>query len=214
MTIKNKKLVVFDLDGTLNKTELYAVPAHKKALADFGIYDKTDEQIVANFGARMQDCIHLLLGECDENTVSEFLKKYSQYEMECIKECAGEFDGVTDLLNRLKEDGYTLAVCSNASERYIKMVLNALKLIDKIDFIQPLLPDMKKSDTLRLLLEKVNPNKAVMVGDRIYDKEAAFANNIPFIGCMYGFNADEVADADIAVSIPSKIYEAVIKLIG
>lgn len=214
MTMKNKKIVVFDLDGTLNKTELYAVPAHKKALADFGIYDKTDEQIIANFGARMQDCIHLLLGECDKETVSSFIKKYSQYEMECINECAGEFDGVTDLLNRLKEDGYILAICSNASERYIKMVLNALNLSNKIDFIQPLLPNMKKSDTLRLLLEKVNPNKAIMVGDRIYDKEAAYANNIPFIGCKYGFNADEVADADVAVNSPSEIYDAVIKLFG
>lgn len=214
MTIKREKLVVFDLDGTLNQTELYAVPAHKKALADYGIFDKTDEQIVSTFGARIQDCIHELIGECDTQRIDDFIKTYTKYESECIKESAGEYKGISQMLDKLKQNGYSTAVCSNASERYIRMVLEALNIIDKIDYIQPLLPDLTKNDTLKLLLDRVSPEKAVMVGDRIFDKEAANANDLPFIGCMYGFKSSEVQDATIPVASATEIYDAVEKLIG
>lgn len=121
----------------------------------------------------------------------------------------GSFEGTEKMLKKLKADGYLTAVCSNASERYIRMVLNNLKLIDLIDFIQPLLPNMTKNDTLGILLNEVKPDSAVMVGDRVYDKEAAYANGLKFIGCMYGFNSDEVKDADVAVTCASEINEAV-----
>lgn len=209
-----KKLVVFDLDGTLNRTELYAVPAHKMTLAEYNIFDKTDEMIISTFGARAQDCINQLIGECTEEQGNDYFKKYSLHEQQCIQDCAGEFNGITPMLLKLRELGYHTAVCSNASERYIRMVLNALNLIDKIDFIQPLMPNMTKDDTLNILLTKQQPYKAVMVGDRIYDKNAARANSIPFIGCLYGFNSDEVSDADIAVKSPCEIVDAVEKLIG
>lgn len=207
--MNNNNLVVFDLDGTLNRTELYAVPAHKKAMADIGIFDKTDELIISTFGARADDSIPLLIDTDDKAICSEYLKRTSQYEREFITEFAGSYDGVTEMLSNLKADGYKTAVCSNASERYITMVLKALDIFEYIDYIQPLLPEMTKNDTLGLLLKKVNPAKAIMVGDRIYDKLAAKHNKIPFIGCMYGFNNSEVADADQPVTCVIDIVKAV-----
>lgn len=207
--MNNNKLVIFDLDGTLNRTELYAVPAHKKALADYGIFNITDEFIISTFGARGMDTAPLLIGSTDESTCKEYLQKASMYERELIADYAGEYEGVTDLLTKLKNKGYQTAVCSNASERYIRMVLDTLKLTHLIDFIQPLLPDLSKNDTLELLLKKIQPEKAIMVGDRIYDKLAAIHNEIPFIGCLYGFNQSEVADADYPVTCVSDIYNSI-----
>lgn len=214
MNAANNKLVIFDLDGTLNRTELYAVPAHKKAMADYGVFDKTDEMIIKTFGAAALDSVELFIGKCDLETKREYLNKTSQYEAELIQTNAGEYVGSSALLDRLKAAGYQTAICSNSSVRYITMVLKALGLFEKIDFIQPLLPDMTKSDTLKILLEKVKPEKAVMVGDRIFDKLAARHNDIPFIGCLYGFEQSEVADADHPVTCTSDIYVAVQELIG
>ena len=42
-----KKLAVFDLDGTLNRTDLYSVPAHLKALGERGINNVTPETIIS-----------------------------------------------------------------------------------------------------------------------------------------------------------------------
>lgn len=212
--MQEKKLVIFDLDGTLNRTELYAVPAHKKALADLNIYDKTDDFIISLFGARGIDAAALLINNDDEQKCLEYLKKVSEYEIDFITKFSAEYEGTTQMLQKLNKDGYYTAICSNSSKRYITMVLKQLNIFDMIDYIQPLLPNMTKNDTLGLLLENEKPSKAVMVGDRVYDKNAANANNIPFIGCMYGFNNEEICDADIAVKTASEINEAVKKLIG
>ena len=118
------------------------------------------------------------------------------------------------MLSQLKADGYDTAICSNSSERYIRMVLEALSISQWIDYIQPLIPDLTKEDTLRLLLEREKPPAAVMVGDRFYDKDAAQANGLPFIGCLYGFCPDEVRDGDAAVESPLDINDAVRRLIG
>ena len=52
-----------------------------------------------------------------------------------------------------------------------------------------------------------------MVGDRIFDIQAARANGIPFIGCEYGYAPEEIQDADVVVREAAEIYGAVETLI-
>lgn len=211
---RKSKLVVFDLDGTLNRTELYAVPAHRKALLELGFADKTDDEIISTFGARAQEAVVFLTGNSDPDFAKQYFRQEGLYENDFIKEHAAAYDGVPQMLEQLKQNHYQTAICSNSSERYIRMVLTRLDILRYIDHIQPLQPDMHKGDTLRLLINRVQPESAVMVGDRFYDKDAARDNGIPFIGCSYGFRPDEVSDADIPVKSALDINAAVKKLIG
>lgn len=213
-TKKNKKLVVFDLDGTLNRTELYAVPAHHALLREMGLPDRSDKDIISCFGARAQDCIVRLTGRTDPEFLAEYARRAGKKEQEMIRERADCYKGVRELLFRLRQDGYETAVCSNSYERYIHMVLKALQLEEWIDHIQPLVPELTKNDTLGILLLKTAPAAAVMAGDRIFDFDAARANRVPFIGCLYGFNPQEVEEADEAVHSAAEIYGAVKRLIG
>ena len=207
-----KKLVVFDLDGTLNKTELYAVPAHQKALHELGVTNISDADIIATFGARAEDSYHLLVGTTDPDILCVYMQKVSQYEREMIKTNAGSYDGVPQMLAGLKKRGFFTAVCSNSSERYIRMVLSNLGILKYIDDIQPLIPGLKKEDTLRLLLERMKPDRAVMIGDRSYDQSAALKNGLPFIGCLYGFRPEEMCHADAVIKDASEIPDAVERL--
>lgn len=208
------KLVVFDLDGTLNQTDLYAVPAHKKAMAEYGITNISDDFIKHYFGARATDSVRKFMPDADQETVHRYLKKCSEYENALMKENCAYFPGALESLKKLKQTGYSTAVCSNASARYINLVLNSIKLDSYIDHIQPLLSDMTKIDTLKILLDTQKPQKAVMVGDRNFDMEAARESKIPFIGCLYGFAPNEVQDADITISSADQIFNAVEELIG
>ena len=117
-------------------------------------------------------------------------------------------------MERLKKAGYLTAVCSNASERYIRLVTQTIGVLDLVDEIQPLLPGLIKADTLRLLLERTSPDRAVMIGDRVYDKEAARENSLPFIGCACGYNAPEISVADRVANHASELFELVQELIG
>lgn len=208
-----KKLVVFDLDGTLNKTELYSVPAHQKALRELCIY-RDEETIISTFGERAVDAAKILLDSDDPYLIRWYFRRVEQYENDFIKQYAGEYEGVTPMLRTLKEKGYVTAVCSNAPESYIRMVLNRLDYMTLIDVIRPLEAGLTKDDTLGLLLEQEKPHAAVMVGDRVFDENAARANGIPFIGCAYGFQPHEVANARYRVSCPAEIVAAVAEAIG
>lgn len=209
-----KKLVVFDLDGTLNQTSLYAVPAHKKAMEEFGVTGVTDEMVMKNFGARPVDYVKFYLPDADEQTQKAYLETAGRYENELIQSYHGEFEGTSRMLQKLKADGYKTAICSNSSVRYITMVLDILQLSQYIDYIQPLIPGKIKDDTLQNLLREQQPDKAVMVGDRIYDWNAAKANRIPFIGCGYGYNPAELAGCDFFAETALCVYDGVKKLIG
>lgn len=209
-----KKLVVFDLDGTLNRTDLYAVDALKNALADFHITGFSDEDIISHFGAAPGDYVKVYLPDADEETRKSFLRAAAQHESILCKEHHGEFEGITPTLQKLKAEGYLTAVCSNSSNRYISMMLNLLDLMQYIDYIQPISPTLLKDDSLRTLLETVSPDAAVMVGDRIFDLNAARANSIPFIGCAYGYNPEELQKSDFLAESGYALYDGVKKLIG
>lgn len=208
-----KKLTVFDLDGTLNRTDLYSVPAHLKALAERGIHNITPEQIVSTFGERASDYVQKLVGNVTDEEARSYLDAVAKYELEFIYNKGKPYDGVLDSLKKLKENGYYTAICSNSSRRYITMVLDALGLMPYIDFIQDLQPNMTKVQTLALLLDKEKPDKAVMVGDRVFDVEAGHKNNLKVIGCTYGFNPGELKDADVKIESAGDIYTAVVQLI-
>ncbi len=207
------KLVVFDLDGTLNQTEIYAVKALEKALEHFNVRDVPYEKLIGTFGGRIDDYIHDFVTDPTSEDLEMFIKLLDSYEEEFIKEFHAEYDGVTKLLTDLRAKGYKTAICSNAYLNYIEMVLDVLNLNHLIDYIQPLEVDMNKVTTLRKLINYVAPEKVVMVGDRHFDKQAARENNIPFIGCLYGFNKDEIIDADRVVSAPCEILAAVDELL-
>ena len=209
-----KKLVVFDLDGTLNQTRLYGVQAIRHALADLGVTHLTDEEICAQIGARPADYVKIYLPNGDEALHRKFLELESKYENELLPTCGKAFDGARGSMERLKKADYLTAVCSNASERYIRLVTQTIGVLDLVDEIQPLLPGLIKADTLRLLLERTSPDRAVMIGDRVYDKEAARENSLPFIGCAYGYNAPEISDADRVANHASELFELVQELIG
>lgn len=211
-----KKLVVFDLDGTLNQTNLYAVDAHKNALAEYGVTDKSDDFIAAQFGARPDDYIIEYFSGSDYEITEDFMRVYNKkatdWENTLIQKNGKPFDGVEASIQKLIADGYEIAVCSNSSVRYITLVLDTLKLREYINYIQPLLPNMIKDQTLAILLKEQSPDFAVMVGDRVFDMNAARANKIPFIGCKYGYSPQEMDGADIEVYSGEELYDAVKKL--
>lgn len=193
------KLAVFDLDGTLNKTELHSVPAQTQVLAEFGAPPATPEKIKSTFGATYKEYTQRLLPGFSDEVRWQYLKRVVEVENEFLLKYGQTYEGVVQMLDELHKKNIKTAVCSNASLRYIECVLNALKIADKIDYIQPLMENCTKKETLKVLLGQVEPLQAVMVGDTGFDMEAAQANNIPFIGCLYGYRPQEIKSCEYTV---------------
>ncbi len=204
--------MVFDLDGTLNRTECYAVPAILDALKDYGITSFTEEDIKKTFGAKDEDTIKLFFGSKAEEVNDMFWSKVDEYSKSKYQDCYKTYYGVLEVLIRLRNEGYLTAICSNSELDYIHFVTKKLGIYEYIDYFQPLVKGKTKKGTLKLLLQKVKPQMAVMVGDRYFDMEAARYNQIPFVGCRYGFGKEgELSGADEIIDEPIELLEVLRK---
>lgn len=200
------KLIVFDLDGTLNQTENYAVPAMLSALKDFGVECFNKEDIIDTIGAKDEDTIVRFFGAEAEKYETIFWKRVNEYVVGEYIDRYSPYDGTERLLKCLKASGYTLAVCSNADMAYITKTLKLLGIDMYFDAFQAVIPGKTKADSLKALLERVEPQKAYMVGDRYFDMEAAKANHIPFAGCLYGYGgAEELEGSDALLEKPEDL---------
>lgn len=209
MCSSKKLLAVFDVDGTLNRTEKYAVRAHMEGMKQFGAPEDiiNADTVLSIFGMRADDYVKILLPNCDQQTGQEYLRYVEKLEIEYMNKYGCCYDGIEQMLDALHEMGWTTAVCSNAPLKHINHVLNAIGIADKIDVVQHLKRGMDKTGTLAMLLEKEQPELAVMIGDRIYDIQAAKSNGIASIGCLYGFAPQEAEKADYTVTQPIEIIE-------
>ena len=185
--------------------------AFREVLKNYTTKTFTDDEIFSTIGMTWVDYTNIFLPGADTQTLESFKADFAESENHFMDIYAKPYDGVPELLKALKSKGYLTAVCSNSSARYITRVLKTLGLFELIDEIAPLQPGMTKRETLGILLEKVKPCRAVMVGDRIYDMQAAEHNGIGFVGCRYGYGKNEL---DHCENLAEKADELLKKIEG
>lgn len=94
------------------------------------------------------------------------------------------YDGVVEMLNKLKEDGYTLCICSNGSSEYVENILHTFGLTDKFSIIKSRIDGLSKSQLIKQILDETLSTSAVVVGDRLIDFEAANDTGCLSIGAL------------------------------
>lgn len=202
------KFLIFDVDGTLNQTELYAVESYQKALLKRKIV-VDNARIISCIGMNPKQIFRELVGSTNEDKYKEWEKEIKVNESNLLLKKAKPFEGIKETLNTLKMDGYRLAICSNAYRKNIEIVLEVLGLSDFFETIASLEMGNNKTKSLRNLLEKLKPEMACMIGDRKFDLDAARSNGIWFIGCEYGYAPTEILNANYVVQNPKDIIKAV-----
>lgn len=207
-----QKYVIFDVDGTLNQTKLYAVSVYQQALKKRNI-QKCEEEIIACIGMCPQDIVRELLGEVSEEETKIWRKEIKEAEYNLVKINAKAFPGIRETITELRKRGFKTAICSNAYPNHIKAVLKAIGLEKHFDIIASLEMGNSKAEVLQGLLQSVTCDWACLVGDRKFDIQAARENQIPIIGCLYGYAPEEIRDADCVVQQPVEIIQMVEKLL-
>ncbi len=205
-------LIIFDLDGTLFNSETSVLPAVQEALKNIGLPASKVDFILSLMGEETRNfCTKLLssYGKEGMEKYDDFLKALWVSEAKHIKINGELYDGIRDILEKLSVQGHILTICSNATTEYIDYVLETQGIGKYFDLIKSAESMTDKGAGVKELMESVEHSKAVMVGDRTHDLEAARVNSIPFIGVLYGYGREEIRDAEYAVKYPVDIAEII-----
>lgn len=126
--------VIFDMDGVL----VDSARAHFKSwrlLAEECGTTVTDEQFSATFGRHNGDIIPFLFGAVSGARLSELADRKETIYRDLIRAAPPLVEGAAGLLDGLHASGVRLAVGSSGPPANIRLVLEALGAIDKIDVI-------------------------------------------------------------------------------
>ena len=208
MAIKN--LAIFDIDGTLHKTEVMSLASFRVVCAEYALPVPDMQTLYQTYGANEQTLMDLLGAPQDEAYRKRFYARIDEEESRQMRLVGQCYEGVLESLRKLRDADVTLALCSMCSSRYLETFCDHFGLRDEIAFWRTEAWGSDKRLVLADLLQEAKPERAVMVGDRAYDLLAAEYNGLAFIGCTYGYAPHEIARADCLISSGAELAQAVL----
>jgi phosphoglycolate phosphatase len=211
-------IAIFDLDGTLFRTETISVPAVQEAFTAHDLTPPAVEEICAMFGRRSGAYREFLRGRCPDELAEQVEKHALQRELELAAEGGELYPNVREALHSLRSDLRYLAICSNGPRRYVETVLAACGIANRFDAVRFRKPDdQSKPQMMRELLASLGlkaPVCGVVTGDRHDDVEAAHANHLRAIGAAYGYGGPgELDGADLILDRPDDLARAVLRML-
>lgn len=199
-----KKLAVFDLDGTLHHTEKALAPAIARAVSDVtGGPEPPFERINALYGEPLEEFCRVLTGSADRDTFRLFMERVRHHQSCTIPQSGELYPGVEAMLRTLQEEGFELAMLSNAHNDYMEEVTGSLGIRGFFAAFRGRGEEASKTPRLRELAE--GRDFTVMVGDRYHDIQAALELGVPAIACKYGYGSDEEHEGGLPAFSPGEI---------
>lgn len=189
--MNTKKGIIFDLDGTLWDTTSQITKAWQKVIDDYKIEKTlTLNEVKSCMGLPMDEIFKRILPKTPDELLNEIQNECQNYENEYLSNNAGIiYPNVEETLKQLKELGYHLYIVSNSQDGYVQAFLNSTNfksLFDDYEMFGRTL--LSKDENISLILKRNNIDKAVYVGDTLWDYKSATKAEIPFIFASYGFD--------------------------
>jgi HAD superfamily hydrolase (TIGR01509 family) len=201
--------VIFDVDGTLLDTNYLHVAAWWEAFRERG-HDIRCADVHRALGMGSSDLVERVLGRPDATVIEAHSRYFAPYlgRMRPLP-------GAVDLLKATARLGLNVVLATSAKDEEVGLMLDALGARDAIGTVvssgdvDQAKPEPDIVD--RALQESgTDPDRAVMVGDAIWDMIAARRAGIPGIGLLSGGIAQqELRDAGAA-----EVYADAASLLG
>lgn len=208
--MKEYKLIIFDLDGTL-------VDAYKAITSSFNFTMK-------QLGSPKKDALTIrrAVGWGDENLLKPFVKRsdlkkairiYRAHHKKSLLKESEVFPGVKNLLKSLRNKGMKLAIATNRPTKFTHILLKKLDLKKYLDYV--LCADKLKNikphpEILIKIIRKLKSKRreALYIGDMSIDIKAGNRAEIDTIAVLSGSHTK----ADLKKENPMKIFANVLEL--
>ena len=188
------KLLIFDLDGTLVETAQDIANAINHAVKPFGGKKYSVEEVKMLVGSGIANLLEGLIADLKDGGSPEskelVTKRFTDFYAEHLMDNSHLYPHVKDTLLKLKS--HKLTVLTNKREKYSKLILNKLDLLEDFDLVwgSDSVREKKPSPIAIFdMIEKfgVTKDETAIIGDSNFDVEAGKAAGIKVVGVTYGF---------------------------
>lgn len=214
------KYILFDLDGTISESAFgiresleHAITSMNKPLPNLDDY-------TLYIGPPLIDTFRNIC-HFNEEDCQVGIELYRDYYNTRGKFVNRLYDGIADVLARLKESGARLAVCSSKYEKFAEEIVEYLGVGKYFDAVcgSTLSGSRKdKKDLIPYAIESLGGDAemdrelTVMLGDTYFDARGARLCKVDFIGVEYGYGSIQTMKDEGAVKF-AKAPEEIISLL-
>ncbi len=212
------KACIFDLDGTLTDTLDSLTFSVNETLKEMGLPPITRDEcrmFVGNGAKVLLEKSLKASGEKDLARLDEAMQRYDRiFKTGCTYHVV-PYDGIMELLSKLKPAGIRMAVLSNKPDRDALSVVEEIFGTDTFQWIQgqkegvPRKPDPAAALDIAQKLQ-ADASETLYIGDSEVDIATGRAAGMKTIGVSWGFRGREAlreAGAELIMDSPLEIFE-------
>lgn len=209
--------VLFDLDGTLTDPGLGITNAIMYSLEKSGIKvgDRADYYPFIGPPLISSYMNYIGMTEAEAQKAIEYYREY--YNAGGMFENR-VYEGIPELLARLKKDGRKLVVATSKPDYFAAQILERFGILSFFDFVGAASMDGKRNTKTKVIehvIEKcgiTDPVRCIMVGDRKYDVEGAHHFLMPCVSVLFGYGTREElerAGSDYIARTPEDVEDCI-----
>lgn len=208
-----KKLVIFDLDGTLLNTITDLGNSCNYALEKLGFNPHPLSAYPFMVGNGVRKLIERAQPDASPETVDEIIVAFKEHYNEHNTDTSAPYPGITEMLDKLAEAGVKVAIASNKYDEAVKKItahfFPGIPIVAACGQIEGRQVKPDPSIVFSILADFPTPkNDVLYVGDSAVDIETARRACIENCGVTWGFSPVShlrTACADHIVSTPAEI---------
>ncbi|MCF2950401.1 HAD-IA family hydrolase [Paraglaciecola aquimarina] len=203
------KVIIFDWDGTLMDSVGKIVECIQDSARHLGLPVPTSNEAKQVIGLSLVQAMQQLFALPDIKSAEKVADQYKYFSVRHYQESSPLFDGVVELLTRLKSKGYKLAVATGKGRKGLnqgwqhsntKQFFDSSRCAD--DAQSKPSPDMLQQILAELNIE---PHQALMVGDTSYDMAMAESIGMDRVGVSFGVHDKQTLNQHAPIAIIDSI---------
>ncbi len=196
-------VICFDWDGVLADSMGLCIAETRQTLLEMGLPDLPDDVLISCNGPTYEQAAPIL--HIPPERTEEYMRIRRAAGLRLAPVVNHLFPGIFDMLQSLR-DKATLCIVSNGQHDYVTLCLGVFGLEGIFSHVVTALPGRTKTENLHELLAKLQPERAVMIGDRLTDFQAGDACGLPTVAACYGCGcAEEYAHATVQVQTVAQL---------